>query len=251
MENGEWTMDNGQWQWTMSRGMSYHHSLSTVNHPLSTVTYQSLIKKNENITFYITKRVPPDFEGQNNSAMMLVAPTMQLIILPLAANFEVKNVNVAYIDHDRSSYSQKLENKIASSGYFKIAGSPDSYKQGLELIEYGNADLVLEIPVGFEKNLVREGNQKVNLSVDAINGTKAALGGAYLVQVLADFNSNLDVNIKSPKNQIAAPSAKISVESINWYNPRAEYNTIWCREYWYCYHHDWSFITLNIVKEKR
>lgn len=175
------------------------------------------------LLFILQKEFRQILRDKTILAMMLVAPTMQLIILPLAANFEVKNVNVAYVDHDHSSYSQKLENKIASSGYFKIAGSPGSFKEGLELIEYGNADLVLEIPAGFEKNLVREGNQKVNLSVDAINGTKAALGGAYLVQVLADFNSNLDVNIKSPKNQIAAPSAKISVESINWYNPRAEY----------------------------
>jgi ABC-2 type transport system permease protein len=63
----------------------------------------------------------------------------------------------------------------------------------------------------------------VNLSVDAINGTKSSLGGAYLVQVIADFNSNLDVNIKSPNGQAVAPSAKISVEATNWYNPRAEY----------------------------
>lgn len=156
-------------------------------------------------------------------SMMLFAPLMQLIILPLAANFEVQNVNVAYVDHDHSSYSQKLENKIASSGYFKMAGSPNSFKEGLEMIEYGTADLVLEIPSGFEKNLIREGSQKVNLSVDAINGTKASLGGAYLVQVLADFNRNLDVNIKLPNGLAVAPTAMISVESNNWYNPRAEY----------------------------
>ncbi len=156
-------------------------------------------------------------------AMMFVMPTIQLVILPLAANFEVKNVNVAYIDHDHSSYSRQLRNKIASSGYFRMAGSPDSYQEGLEMIEYGKADLIVEIPAGFEKNLVREGSQKVNLSVDAINGTKASLGGAYLVSVLADFNSNLDINMKLPANQVTEPAAKILVASSNWYNPRAEY----------------------------
>lgn len=156
-------------------------------------------------------------------AMMFVMPTIQLVILPLAANFEVKNVNVAYIDHDHSSYSRQLRNKIASSGYFRMAGSPDSYREGLEMIEYGKADLIVEIPAGFEKDLVREGSQKVNLSVDAINGTKASLGGAYLVSVLADFNSNLDINMKLPANQVTEPAAKILVASSNWYNPRAEY----------------------------
>lgn len=163
------------------------------------------------------------FRDKTILAMMLVAPTMQLIILPFAANFEVKNVNVAYVDHDHSSYSQKLLHKIGASGYFRIAGAPASYKEGLEMIEYGKADLVLEIPTGFEKNLVREGSQKVNLSVDAINGTKASLGGAYLVSVLADFNRNLEVNVKLPNGAAVTPAAKITVAGINWYNPRAEY----------------------------
>lgn len=170
------------------------------------------------------------FRDKTILAMMFVAPTMQLSILPFAANFEVKNVNVAYVDHDHSGYSRQLVHKIASSGYFRIVGDPDSYKEGLEMIEYGRADLVLEIPAGFEKNLVREGSQKVNLSVDAINGTKASLGGAYLVSVLADFNRNLDVNVKLPDGTAVAPAAAagtpvagISVAGINWYNPRAEY----------------------------
>jgi ABC-2 type transport system permease protein len=175
------------------------------------------------LRFILQKEFRQIFRDKTILAMMLVVPVMQLIILPLAANFEVKNINVAYIDHDHSSYSRKLENKIASSGYFKIVSSAFSYKEGLEMIEYGTADLVLEIPPGFEKNLVREGSQKVNLSVDAINGTKASLGGSYLVSVLADFNSNLDINIKLPNGSTAAPAAKISVASANWYNPRAEY----------------------------
>ena len=156
-------------------------------------------------------------------AMMFAMPIMQLMILPLAANFEVKNINVAYVDHDHSSYSQELEGKIASSGYFRMAGHPNSYQEGLKMIEYGTADLVLEIPAGFERNLVREGSQKVNLSVDAINGTKSSLGGAYLMQVIADFNSHLDVNIKSLSGPAMAPPAHISLETTNWYNPRAEY----------------------------
>ncbi|ODS80613.1 MAG: ABC transporter permease [Cytophagaceae bacterium SCN 52-12] len=156
-------------------------------------------------------------------AMMFVMPTFQLVILPLAANFEVKSINVAYVDHDHSSYSRQLRNKIASSGYFRMMGTPGSYKEGLGMVEYGKADLIVEIPSGFERNLMREGSQKVNLSVDAINGTKASLGGAYLVAVLADFNNNLDINMKLAGNRATEPPAKISVASSNWYNPRAEY----------------------------
>ena len=156
-------------------------------------------------------------------AMMFVMPTVQLIILPLAANFEVKNVNVAYVDQDHSSYSRQLLHKIASSGYFNMVGSPPSYQAGLELIESGTADLVLEVPPHFERNLVREGTQQVNIAVDAINGTKSALGGAYLTSVIADFNRSLDVNVKVPPSAVSRNPASIAIEPSNWYNPRAEY----------------------------
>ncbi|WP_293908295.1 ABC transporter permease [Sphingobacterium sp. UBA5670] len=175
------------------------------------------------LIFLLQKEFRQIFRDPTIIRMIFMMPTLQLIIMPFAANFEVKNVNIAYIDHDHSQYSQQLEHKILSSGYFQMVGSPKSYKDGLKMIEYGKADLVLEIPSGFEKNLVREGSQKINLSVDAINGTKASIGGAYLQSVLTDFNNNLDVNIKLPNGTTLEPAAKITVASTNWYNPRAEY----------------------------
>jgi ABC-2 type transport system permease protein len=135
----------------------------------------------------------------------------------------VKNINIAYVDNDHSSYSQKLINKIGSSGYFRIVESALSYKEGLKMIEEGKADLVLEVPPHFERDLVREGSQQLNISVDAINGTKSALGGAYLSSVIADFNGNLDIIIKSPKSVVPVSKASINISSSNWYNPRAEY----------------------------
>ncbi len=121
--------------------------------------------------------------------MMFVAPMMQLIILPLVANFDVKNINLVYVDHDQSPYSQQLIQKISSSGYFRLVDAPFSYKEGLALIEDGQADAVLEIPEGFERSLIREGGQALGLSIDAINGSKSSLGGAYLLSVIREFNA--------------------------------------------------------------
>jgi ABC-2 type transport system permease protein len=84
-------------------------------------------------------------------------PIMQLIILPIAANYEVKNINITVIDNDHSSFSKRqLITKITSSGYFKLTDYNYSFKDALKLIESDQADLILEIPRGFERNLVRE-----------------------------------------------------------------------------------------------
>ncbi len=78
--------------------------------------------------------------------MMVVMPVVQLLILPLAANYEVKNINLAVVDNDHSAYSQKLITTITASGYFKLTGYNSSFKEALQLIEADKADLVLEIP---------------------------------------------------------------------------------------------------------
>lgn len=175
------------------------------------------------LRFILQKEFRQIFRDKTILAMMFFVPTIQLIILPLAANFEVKSVNIVYVDHDHSSYSQKLISKIASSGYFHVAGTPASYLEGLKLIETGEADLILEIPSGFERNLVREGSQKVNIAADAINGTKSNIGNGYLNVVIADFSHDLDIRYKLPQQSASVSPSLITLSSTNWYNPRAEY----------------------------
>ncbi|MCV2485119.1 ABC transporter permease [Flavobacterium sp. SH_e] len=173
--------------------------------------------------FILQKEFRQIFRDKTILAMMFAMPIIQLIILPLAANFEVKNVNIVYVDHDHSSYSNKLINKIGSSGYFKIIEKSDSYLKALKLIESGEADLILEIPSGFERNLVREGSQKVYIAADAINGTKSNIGNAYLNVVIADFSRDLDIRTKLIQQTASISPSLISLSSTNWYNPRAEY----------------------------
>jgi ABC-2 type transport system permease protein len=173
--------------------------------------------------FILQKEFRQIFRDKTILAMMFALPIIQLIILPLAADFEVKNINVAYVDYDRSTYSQKLMNKIASSGYFRIVGNTISYQDALQMIERNEADIILEIPNGFERNLVRESSQKVNMALDAINGTKSSIGGGYLTAVLADFNSSLDVNTKAINNSVIAPASRIELTYTSWFNPLQGY----------------------------
>ena len=175
------------------------------------------------LSFILQKEFRQIFRDKTILAMMFALPIIQLIILPLAADFEVKNINVAFVDHDQSSYSQKLLSKIQSSGYFRIVGQTSSYRDAMQLIEKNEADIILEIPNGFERNLVREGRQQVNMSVDAINGTKSAIGGSYLNAVIADFNRSLDIHVKAANGGMAARPMLIDITYTHWFNPGAEY----------------------------
>lgn len=159
------------------------------------------------------------FRDKTILAMMFAMPTIQLIILPLAMNLEVKNINIAVVDHDRSSFSQQLISKIGASGYFRYTGTALSYQEALAYIEKDEADLVLEIPAGFERNLVREGSQKLAVSADAINGTKSSLGAGYLSSIIADFNKNIQLNFSGA----SAQQPSVDVTYSNWFNPHERF----------------------------
>jgi len=174
------------------------------------------------IKFLLQKEFRQIFRNRAILVMVMVMPVMQLLILPLAANYEVKNVNIAVIDNDHSSYSQKLISKITASGYFKLTGYDFSFKEAFKLIESDKADLILEIPHGFERNLVREDEQKLFIAVNAINGTKANLGGVYLTGIIKNFNADVRIQLVQPGKFNQQPT--ITIASSNWFNPYLNYH---------------------------
>lgn len=147
---------------------------------------------------------------------MLMMPVVQLILMPMAANFSVKNINLAVVDNDHSTVTQQLIEKTTASGHFKLSAYCDSHDQAMDAIQHDRADIAIEIPPGFERNLVRENQQKVQVSVNAIEGVKAGLGAAYLSSILADFNSDVRARWQQP---VATIGPGIRMDPVNWYNP--------------------------------
>jgi ABC-2 type transport system permease protein len=153
--------------------------------------------------------------------MMFMMPVVQLLIMPLAADYEVRNVKICVVDYDRSPYSQKLVNKITATSYFTLVDYTDSYEKALKFVEKDEADLILQIPPSFEKNLVRENEARLFLAINAINGVKAGLGGAYIQSIIGDFNNEVRLDwIEVPK---FASEPVIQISSLNWFNPLMNY----------------------------
>lgn len=145
--------------------------------------------------------------------IIFLVPALQLLILPFAADFEMRNINLSLVDRDRSAYSERLAGKILASGYFRLTDVSDCYEEGLASIEKNTSDILLEIPPGFGKNAGREA--RALIAVNTINGTKAGLGSSYLNAILQDFHAG-----------IASASASVPEEVIRYtylFNPHLNY----------------------------
>lgn len=173
------------------------------------------------IIYLLQKEFRQIFRDKSIMAIILFVPVVQLIILPLAANYEVKNINLSVVDHDHSSYSRQLISKITASGYFRLRDYSNSYHEAFKDIESDRSDLILEIPDGFEKTLVSESEDKVFIAVNAINGAKANLGGAYLNSIIRQYN--MDVRLQWITPPKLNPMPVVSISSSNWFNPYLNY----------------------------
>lgn len=173
------------------------------------------------LLFLLRKEFKQIFRNRALLPMIFVTPIIQLLVMPLAADFEVKNINISIVDNNHSTYSQKLISKITASGYFRLADYGNSFPNAFKQIEKDKSDLILEIPQGFEKNLIRENRQKVFIAVNAINGSKATLGGSYLGSVIAEFNADVRLQWNTPDRISSAPTFQAT--STNWFNPFLNY----------------------------
>ncbi|HET9745549.1 MAG TPA: ABC transporter permease [Chitinophagaceae bacterium] len=173
------------------------------------------------LNFILRKEFRQIFRDPGILRIILVMPVIQLLILPWAADYEIKNIRLAVVDLDRSEYSRQLVNKISSSGYFILTNYSSSYEHALEEIEKDNADLILQIPDHFEKDLVKEDEATLFMAINAINGTKANLGGSYLRSIVQDYNGQVRTEwIQLPR---LSTETQIEVASANWFNPLMNY----------------------------
>ena len=173
------------------------------------------------LRFILEKEFRQIFRDPSILRMIFVMPILQLIVLPIVANYEVKNVKIAVIDHDHSPISTRMINKLEAGGYFQLTGYCINFKEALKYVEREQADLVLEIPAHFERDLVKENSAKLFVAVNAINGVKAGLGASYLSSLLKDYNS--DIRIETFPTTRFSQTPQLNVTYSNWYNPLMSY----------------------------
>ena len=126
--------------------------------------------------------------------LIVVFPIMIMCVMPWVMNMEVKNIKVTVVDNDRSSLSQQLVHSIEASNYFIFKGQQPTYRAALQEVEKSRADVVVVIPQDYSRDMTLGKQPQVLIAANAVNGTKGAMGGAYLTQIVT-AHVNLDVAV--------------------------------------------------------
>jgi ABC-2 type transport system permease protein len=116
--------------------------------------------------------------------ILFVAPIVQLFVLGYAATTDVKRVELAVADLDRTAASRQLVEAFTSSTYFRQVAAVDSQPQLDPLIESGTARIALTIPAGFAADRAAGRPGRIQVLADGADATTGTVGLGYASTVL-------------------------------------------------------------------
>ena len=150
---------------------------------------------------------------------MLMMPFIQLLLLSSAATFEVKTSRLYLVDRDQSSASRGVVDRLRASGRFRVVGTALSMTPANEAILDREADMILNIPPDFERDLFRTRAASLQLIFNAEDGALAGVTNSYAQQIIAEYARDLNVSVT---HRVAAPP-RIEIRTRGWYNQELDY----------------------------
>ena len=176
------------------------------------------------IGYIVQKEFKQIFRNKAMLPLIFILPIIQLVILSNAATFEVKDIKFSYVDHDKTSFSRELIDKFNASTYFNVVTDFPSNKIATEAMLNGDVDVVLEIPLYFERDLLKYKKTSLSVNINAIDGAAAGVENVYINQIIQGFNKNALAELITPSDVKSLPKSIISIPSF-WYNKTLNYKT--------------------------
>ncbi|MGB4703598.1 MAG: ABC transporter permease [Candidatus Saccharicenans sp.] len=168
-----------------------------------------LVKKE----FIITGRDPISL------VLLLVLPTFLLVMFGYALNFDLKHLNLAVVDFDRSPLSRELLQKMTAGEYFDIKYRLESISEIDSLFENEKIKMALVIPENFCRDILRGESPAIQVLVDGTSSTTAQIALGYIGNILLDHSAGLNLEILErsglKKDAVMPVESRLRV----WYNP--------------------------------
>jgi ABC-2 type transport system permease protein len=115
-------------------------------------------------------------------------PAAQILLFGYVVSTDIKNAGVAFLDLSKDEVTQKLTDKIISSGFFKSNGNLLHYNDIDKILKKGKTKAVIIFEENFGRNLISEGKATLSIIADGSEPNIAALVTNYTTAIVADFN---------------------------------------------------------------
>lgn len=120
--------------------------------------------------------------------LIFLLPVFMILIYGYAVNLDLKNIPVSVVDHDRSSLSRLVVEKMTGSGYFTLTGRYDGMSQARRTIYSGKSFGIVVFPKGFAADAKRRRGANVQFLLDGSDANMATIASGYFSAFISDLS---------------------------------------------------------------
>ena len=153
--------------------------------------------------------------------LIIVPPLMQIVIFGWAATMEVRNVDVAVLNHDSGRWSKDIIHALEGSPTFRSVTRLQGEGQIRPVVDRQQALFVLVFDEEFSRNIERGEPAQAQVILDGRRSNAAQIAAYYFERIVAQ------VATATPRGQVmqgaAAEVPRLDVRMRCWFNPNLEF----------------------------
>jgi ABC-2 type transport system permease protein len=147
---------------------------------------------------FIIKEFYHIFRDVRSMIILFGMPLVQVLLFGFAISNDIKNANIAILDHSKDFASREITQKLLSSGYFVLSRELSSEDEIGAAFRSGNIKEVIIFGPNFALNLDKEKKGSIQLIADASDPNTANLLVNYTTSILSDYQQELLKDKKPP-----------------------------------------------------
>jgi len=158
-------------------------------------------------------------------AMMVFLPIMQLLLFGFAINSDPKSLPAGILNFDNSPFSRTILKSLENSQYFEFTKILSSEEEAQRLLDTGDIQFVVNVPVDFGRKLQRGERPAILIQADATDPTAMANALAATATLTPTV---IDRDLGGPLEPLKGKPAAFEMRVHRLYNPEAitQYNIV-------------------------
>ena len=160
---------------------------------------------------FVKKEFYHIFRDRRTLLILFGMPIALVVLFGFALSNEIKNAKIAVLDFDKNYHSQKIMDKLFSSGYFELSNNLYTY-EGIEAaFRQGEIKMAIVFPANFSHDLDHLQKAQIQLIADASDQNTATTLSNYATAIIKAYEAE---NIKKP-----IPIIRIDTQTRMYFNP--------------------------------
>lgn len=155
-------------------------------------------KINNRFFGFVKKEVFHIIRDKRTLVILFGLPIIQILLFGFAITNEIKNANIAILDLSKDEVSEKLTNKILSSGYFQLYSNLHSFNEIEKVFQSGKVKQVIVFEENFGENLYKSGKANLQLISDASEPNTGNALISYTSNIVQNFQQSINLQNQAP-----------------------------------------------------